>query len=198
MDQRIYHGMINPEDLAENLISYFNRGNFRVQQIGSGEKIAIQIATSQNPPSGGQTALSVYIQKVEDGVSVSVGKQTWLGIAASLGYTAISAIRNPFKLLERLDDLAQDIESLQLSELVWNTINQTAKSLGAGFELSERLRRSVCQYCLTANLVGAPSCVACGAPMGEIQPKMCDTCGFVLTSDETICPNCGTEIIKTN
>ena len=198
MDQRIYHGNINPQDMAENLISYFHRGNFQVQQIGSGDKIAVQIATTQNLRSGGQTALSIYFQKVEDGVSVSIGKQTWMGIAASLGYTAFTAIRNPFKLLERLDDIAQDIESLQLSELVWNTINQTAKTLGAGFELSERLRRSVCEYCLTANMVGSPSCIACGAPMGGNQPVTCDVCGFVLTPGETICPNCGAEIVKTN
>ncbi len=198
MEQRIYHGKIISQNLAENLISQFNRGNYQVQQIGSGDKIAVQIATSNFSRSGGQTALSIYLQNVEDGVSVSMGQQGWLGVAASLGYTAFSAIRSPFKLLERLDDIAQDIESLQLVEMVWNVIDQTAKSMGAGFELSERLRRSVCTYCMTANVVGSASCVACGAPMGENQPITCKTCGFIVGADEITCPNCGSSLTPIN
>jgi len=58
----------------------------------------------------------VLIQKVEDGVSVQAGQQAWLGVAASLGYTALAALRNPFTLLGRLDDLAQDVEYIQLSD----------------------------------------------------------------------------------
>jgi hypothetical protein len=132
----------------------------------------------------------VHIQKVEDGVSVTVGQQAWTGIAASLGMTALYALRNPFHLLSRLDDLAQDIEYLQLSDEVWNIINKQAQSLGAGFELSERLRRHVCAYCQVANPVGEPSCIACGAPLGIIQPITCRNCGFVIKTGESICPNC--------
>ncbi len=47
---------------------------------------------------------------------VELGQQAWLGVAASLGQTAFSVFRNPFSLIGRLDDLAQDIESMQLSE----------------------------------------------------------------------------------
>jgi DNA-directed RNA polymerase subunit RPC12/RpoP len=70
-------------------------------------------------------------------------------------------------LLGRLDDIAQDIESLQLSEDIWKAIDNFANLKGATFELSERLRRIVCEYCNTANPVGEPSCIACGAPLGE-------------------------------
>ena len=44
MEQRIFHGKITPSDLAQSLLAHFNRGNLRVQQIGSGDKIAVQIA----------------------------------------------------------------------------------------------------------------------------------------------------------
>lgn len=191
MDQRVYHGDLTPNLVANSLIAHFNRGNLRAQQIGSGKQVVIQIATRQGALSGGQTALSVNIQEIEGGVSILVGKQAWLGLAASLGVTALNALRNPFSLVGRLDDLAQDFESLQLSELVWDTIEATARAAGASFEMSERLRRLVCAYCDTANPVGEPACVACGAPLGSLQPKTCIKCGYVMKVGERVCPNCG-------
>lgn len=191
MEQRIYHGNLTPKTLASALQGEFNRGNLRTQQIGSAQKMMVQIATRDQPLSGGQTALTVSIEAMEDGVTVSLGRQAWLGVAASLGRTALSAWRNPWRLIDRLDDLAQDIENLQLSEKVWQTIEKTAQESGASFELSERLRRTVCEYCLTANPVGASHCIACGAPLGNAQPVTCKNCGFVLKKGEKVCPNCG-------
>ncbi len=191
MERRIFHGKITAEDLARNLVASFHRGNYQVQQIGSGDKVAVQIATSRRPSSGGNTALSVILQDVEDGVLVELGQQQWFGVAASLGMTALAALRNPLNLLGRLDDLAQDIESLQLSDEVWRVINSACGAAGAGQALSERLRRMVCGYCGTANPVGAGSCVACGAPLGDEQPFTCVSCGFVLKKTEKYCPNCG-------
>lgn len=194
MEQRIFHGNLSPKALASALQGEFNRGNLRTQQIGSAQKVIVQITTRDQPLSGGQTALTVSIEAVEDGVAVSIGKQAWLGVAASLGKTALTAWRNPWHLLERLDDLAQDIENLQLSEKVWQNIEATARNLGANFELSDRLRRIVCEYCLVANPVGEASCIACGAPLGRVQPDTCKNCGFVIMKGETICPNCGVRI----
>jgi len=121
---------------------------------------------------------------------VEIGQQAWFGVAASLGHTAISALRNPFSLLGRLDDLAQDIENMQLQEKVWRTIDRAATALGASHELSERLRRVICLYCDTANPLGEGSCIACGAPLGEVHPITCPNCGYAVTKEETICPNC--------
>jgi hypothetical protein len=191
MEQRIFHGKIAPADLAQNLIAHFNRGNFRVQQIGSGEKIAVQIATSQSAIAGGQTAISVTLQRVEDGVAVQIGQQAWMSVAASLGRSAIFALMNPWSLLDRLDDIAQDVESLKLSDEVWNTIEGTARALGSGYALSDSLRRLVCSFCGVANPVGAPSCVACGAPLGDVQPGTCRNCGYVVREKIKACPNCG-------
>ncbi|MCJ7700904.1 MAG: hypothetical protein MUO62_04930 [Anaerolineales bacterium] len=187
--EKIFHGNVRPQDFAKALIAEFDQGNLRAQQLGGGKEIVIQIATRNYRRSGGQTALTVTLEKVADGVGVEVGKQSWLGVAASLGSTAISALRNPFSLLGRLDDVAQDIESLQISDRIWEIVENVAYSLGASFELSERLRRLVCPYCDTANPVGEPGCIACGAPLGKSQPRTCSHCGFVITK-ESICPNC--------
>jgi hypothetical protein len=195
MEQRIYHGSITPNMIASDLMAHFNRGNYQVQQVVSGGELAVQIATSVRPVSGGETALSISMRPVEDGICVQVGNQAWFGVAASIGMTALSALRNPWSLLGRLDDIAQDIEHLQLVEEVWNVIDGTARAAGTGFELSERLKRIVCAFCGTANPVGSASCVACGAPLGSAQPNTCPNCGFVVHQNESMCPNCGKPVM---
>lgn len=194
MNQKIYHGNIDPMDMANALVGHFNRGNWRVQQIGDRDRLIVQIATRDQPVAGGETAMSIIIQRAEDGVAVQIGQQAWLGVAASLGSSAIALLMNPWNLLDRLDDIAQDIESLQMSEEVWKVLDATASALGATQQLSERLRRVTCEYCGTANPVGTGSCVACGAPLGALQPKACPKCGFVVNPGESFCPNCGVKL----
>ena len=152
MDGRIFHGNLTPKEVSRALLAHFNRNNWVAQQLGGDDQIVVQIATRQRPVSGGQTALSVTLQKVEDGLAIQIGKQAWLGVAASLGVTALAALRNPFSLLGRLDDLAQDIENLQLTEEVWRVIENFTSLRGASFELSERLKRMVCEYCLAVHV----------------------------------------------
>ena len=195
MEQKIFHGTISPIDFAHSLVAKFNRGNYRVQQINNNDQTIVQIATARYAQSGGQTALSITIRPVEDGVCIDVGEQHWLGVAASLGVSAFAALSNPLNLLSRLDDIAQDIESLQLKDEVWKVINQTAASIGASLEISERLRRLECSYCGTANPVGEPNCVACGAPLGDVHPMACPKCGYVLPPGSKVCPNCKANII---
>lgn len=190
MNQRIFHGKITPDEIAQALLADFNRGNLLAQQLGHGKQVVVQIATRRNQNAGGRTALSVTLNQHMDGVAVMVGEQSWLGLAASLGKTAFFALRHPFHLLGRLDDLAQDIESLQLSERIWQVIEGFARSRGASQEISERLKRMICEYCQVANEVGEARCIACGAPLGRVQPRTCHRCGFVIRTGERICPNC--------
>ncbi|MDX9864811.1 MAG: zinc ribbon domain-containing protein [Anaerolineaceae bacterium] len=190
MNQQIYHGSLTPANLSRSLIAHFSRGNYQVRKFGSPEETVVQVSTIARPSSGGQTSLNISIQSVEDGVMVTVGKQAVFGVAASLGVSALAAIRNPLSLLGRLDDIAQDIESLQLSDDIWQVIEATVKDFGASLELSEKLRRIECAYCATANPVGQPSCIMCGAPLGNMQPATCRHCGFVIAKNTAICPNC--------
>lgn len=190
MDRRIFHGKLTPQDISRSLAGHFHRGNLRVQHFGDAQRAVVQIASASMASSGGQTALSVTILKVEDGISVELSKQTWIGVAASLGISALAVFKNPFNLLSRLDDIAQDIEYLRLTDEVWSVVERTAQAVGASFELSERLRRIACSYCNTANPPGEPRCLACGAPLGDAQPRTCRKCGFVIKHNESTCPNC--------
>ena len=190
MERNISHGSIKPVDIAQALLGEFNRGNLRAQTLGHSDKMIVQVNTRPGAASGGNTAITITIQKMDDGIMVELGEQAWLGVAASLGVSALSAIRNPFSLLGRLDDIAQDIEHLQLGDRVWNVIAKSVKAAGASTELSERLKRVSCEYCYSANPVGEASCLACGAPMGKSQPVTCNHCGYVVTVNTKVCPNC--------
>ena len=190
MERKIYHGKISPVDIAEALLGEFNRGNLRAQTLGRSDKMVVQVGTRPGAESGGQTAMTVSIQKMEDGVIVEVGQQAWLGVAASLGMSALSALRNPFSLLGRLDDIAQDIENLQINDRIWNVIGKAVQTAGVSTDLSDKLKRLTCEYCHTANPVGEASCVACGAPLGRVQPKTCKQCGYVVRAGDKTCPNC--------
>jgi RNA polymerase subunit RPABC4/transcription elongation factor Spt4 len=194
VDKRTFHGDVTPEDFGRALVAEFDQGNLQAQMVGGGGRIVVQIASRTFRNSGGQTAVTVVLEKVEDGVMAQLGDQQWIGVAASMGQTALSALRNPFTLLGRLDDLAQDISSLQLSDTIWRTLQRTADAAGAAYQISERLRRTQCAYCGAAVPVGEPTCPACGGPMGTAQPKSCLKCGFVSPAGSAVCPKCGTKI----
>ena len=162
----------------------------RAQTLGQSDKMIVQIGTRPGAASGGQTAMTVTIQKLDEGIIVEIGQQAWLGVAASLGMSALAALRNPFSLLSRLDDIAQDIENLQISERIWQIIAQTVQTAGASTELSDKLKRLTCEYCHAANPVGEASCIACGAPLGKAHPTTCKKCGYVVKSSDKTCPNC--------
>jgi Double zinc ribbon len=190
MERRIFHGNLTPSSIAQALVGTFQRGNLRSQLVGENDDLIVQISSRPGAISGGQTAVTIHVKKVEDGILVEIGEQSWLGVAASLGTTAISTLFNPWNLLGRLDDIAQDIESIQLNEKIWQTINETVKTAGASLQLSDRLLRLSCSYCGTANPVGEGNCIACGAPLGKDQPRTCPKCGFVVLRDEKVCPSC--------
>ncbi|HLE27117.1 MAG TPA: zinc ribbon domain-containing protein, partial [Anaerolineales bacterium] len=164
--QRTYHGDINPDEMAAALVAAFNQGNMRTQQVGEGDKVMVQIATRQGG-SGGKAALSITIQRVEDGVSAAMGQHEWLGVAASLGQTALTTLLNPWNLIGRLDDIAQDVTSLTLVDKAWEAVEKFAQAAQITKTISERLQTVACPFCGTANKVGAPDCVNCGAPLGE-------------------------------
>jgi len=194
MEQRIYHGNLTPTTIAEALLAYFNRGNLRTQTVGNSSEMNVQIATRPGAASGGETAVTVQIKQVEDGVMVSVSEQAWLGVAASMGQTVIATLMNPWNLLGRLDDLAQDVENLQINEKVWQVVAAVAQANRSSTQISERLQRLECLFCGTANPVGEGSCIACGAPLGSIQPRTCPACGFVVLRGERNCPSCNKPI----
>lgn len=189
-EQKVLHGEFNAHELASAIIFEFNRGNLETQKLHTRDHISLQIRSKRSANSGGQTAIGIHLQDFGDGVVVSIGNQQWFGVAASLGLSALIALRNPLNLIHRIDDIAQDLEYINLKEEIWGAVLNFARSRNGGFKLSQKLRRIVCNYCLSANPVGESNCVSCGAPLGNLQPTVCTNCGYILTKEERTCPNC--------
>jgi predicted RNA-binding Zn-ribbon protein involved in translation (DUF1610 family) len=191
MDQRSYHGDIGIDELADMLVATFDQGNLRAQRVGSSQRVMVQIATREWRGSGGQAALTVTISQIPDGVTVALGQHEWLGAAASLVQTGLMALLNPVSLISRIEDIAQDVNSFSLPTQVWGVIDKYCRGVGATLAMSERLRSVVCPYCGVANTVGQGTCSACGAPLGDSQPRTCPRCGNVMGHRSKFCDNCG-------
>jgi len=194
MNTKIYHGDLTAENLARAICTRFDDNNLRARYSKSGDQYIVQINSRNTALSGGKTSIGLTIQQVEEGVAVKLGKQDWLGIAASLGVSALSLRMNPLNILGRLDDIAQDINNLSLDDRLMEVIDEVASTMGASQQLSERIRRTACEYCNAANPVGEPRCIACGAPLGDSQPRTCGRCGFVAAPEDVSCGNCGTKL----
>lgn len=194
MDQRTYHGRVGTDELAQALVAAFNQGNLRAQQVGTGDRVMVQIATRDWRGSGGQAALAVSIARIEGGVTVSLGQHEWLGAAANLLQTGLMAFFNPVSLLNRIDDVAQDVNSFSLPAQVWTVVDKYCQSIGAAMAISERLQSVACPYCGVANNVGEGKCSACGGPLGAAQPRLCGNCGNVVRPTSKFCDNCGTPV----
>lgn len=177
------------------LVARFGQGELEVQTFGDRESLNVQIASRQHRKSGGATSLTVTLQRVEDGVLVKMGQQSWLGVAASLGQTALSVAKNPWSILNRLDDLASDFDVLGLEKKAWATIEEFAASRRASHQISERLLTLTCPYCDFANRTGAGDCESCGAPLGNEQPVACGRCGFVNPAGSSHCQQCRGSLI---
>ncbi len=194
MTTKIYHGNITAKTLAQAISTRFTDEDLLARYSKNDDQYIVRIASRRDAQSGGKTSIGVVLQQLEDGVAVRIGKQDWLGIAASLGVSALTLRMNPFGLIGRLDDIAQDIENLSLDDRLWDLIDEVAAAMNASQLLSERLRRTTCEYCITANPVGEPRCIACGAPLGNTQPTTCLRCGFVAAPEDRVCVNCGADL----
>ncbi|MCA9793346.1 MAG: zinc ribbon domain-containing protein [Candidatus Eremiobacteraeota bacterium] len=191
MSTRTFHGNVTTADLAQHLEATFTKNGLIARSRGDQDGTTVQISSSQGRESGGQTSLAITLQAVEDGVLVKMGEQSWLGIAASLGETALSVAKNPWSLIGRLDDLAADFDAATLEKQAWKAIEGFMRSRAASTQISDRLRRVQCPYCDFANPAGAGECSACGAPLGTEQPQSCLKCGFVNDARAVQCGQCG-------
>ena len=193
MDQRTYHGEIDPDELANALLAQFNQGSTAAQRLGRGERAIVQIGTLDRQRRI-ENALTVTISKTADGVDVSLGQQQWLDAAADLAQAGLGALFNPLSLLGKLDEVARDVSSFNLPQQVWATVEQYCRSVGAGLGGSPQTMMIACAYCGVANQRDAPSCVGCGAPLGEVQPVYCPKCGQVVPHGTKFCARCGTKL----
>ncbi len=195
MDQKTYHGDIVPQELADVLLNRFNRSDLMARKTGGPDRVVVQISTRphflRDEP---HTSLAVTIVRAEDGVTVTVGKQQVLSVAADLVKTGIAALVNPLSLVVELDDIARNVSKLNLPQEVWKVVEEYMRSVGAGLGMAPGKMLVTCRYCGVGNPVGQGQCSACGAPLADVQPITCPRCGQLLPRHTRFCTRCGTRI----
>jgi hypothetical protein len=194
MEQRTYHGDLDPDEMANALIAQFNQGGTAAQRLGHGDRAIVQIGTLDRYRRV-ENALTVTISRTPDGTSVSLGQQQWLDAAADLAQAGLGALFNPLSLLGKLDEVARDVSSFSLPQQVWETVDKYCQGVGAGLGGSPQTMAIACAYCGVANHPGAPTCVGCGAPLGQVQPVYCPKCGQVAPHGTKICARCGAKLM---
>ena len=194
MEQRTYHGDLKPDELANLLMAQFNQGNLAAQRYNQGDRVTVQVGTRDNRGRI-ENALAVTINGTSDGVNVSVGEQQWLGAAADLAQAGLGALFNPLSLLGNLGEIVSDVSSFSLPQQIWQTVDKYSRSVGAGLGGDPAKMAVACSYCGAANKPGAPTCIGCGAPLGEAQPVYCPQCGQVAPHNAQFCKRCGAKLI---
>jgi len=194
MEQRTYHGDLGPDEIANALLAQFNQGTFAAQRISQGDRALVQVGT-RDRRNRVENALTVTISKTPDGVNVAVGDQQLLDAAADLAQAGLGALFNPLSLLGNLGEIASDVSSFSLTQQVWETVDKYCKSVGAGLGGAPEKTTIGCPYCGVANPPGSPTCLGCGAPLGDAQPIYCPQCGQVAPHGK-FCSRCGANLAQ--
>jgi len=194
VEQRAYHGKIDPEDMARTLVMRFSHGETRAQWMrGEAGRAVVQIKSQRIESNDPNTAVTVHIAPIETGVTVAVSEQKWLSVAADLAKTGLLTWLNPFSLIRELDDVARNVRWLTLRREIWKAVDEYCQSRGSGRGAAPLLKNVICTYCGTPNPLGeSTTCTGCRAPLGEVQPLVCSSCGFLNGADARVCANCGT------
>ena len=195
VEQRSYHGKIDPEDMARTLVVRFDQGETRAQWMrGEAGRAVVQVQSRNVEQGDPNTAVTVHITPSETGVVVSVSEQKWLGVAADLAKTGVMGWLNPMRLLGELDDIARNVRWLGLRSEIWGAVDEYCQSRGSGRGAAPLLKNVICPYCGTPNTIGAQTCQACHAPLAEVQPVVCPGCGFLNNPEAALCVNCGARL----
>jgi hypothetical protein len=137
VEQRIYHGNVSPEGLADFLVQRFDpQHNVQAQKLGQGDSLVVQIGHGDVPEEI-KHAITVGITRATDseqGIMVTMGQQQWISpkmatYAAMIGLVGL--IITPWALFGLLWPVSELIGSRALPGEVWSAIETYALSQGA-------------------------------------------------------------------
>lgn len=145
MEQRVYHGSITPEGLANYLVQHYDpQENLQAQKVGEGNSLLVQIGHGDNPAEM-RHAVTVAIagsHSEEPGVTVTMGQRQWITEeeathAAFWGLLAL--LLTPWVLFALLWPLSEMISRSTLPADIWTTIDTYAASQGSAIGQVESL-----------------------------------------------------------
>ncbi len=197
MEQRVYHGQVSPEDVAQALLDEWDQGDTMAQAFGEEGRVIVQIGQrsagwfSDEP----RQALTLGIEPIADGLRVTMGQQQWYqdGGIQFIGGGLIGLF--PFFFAFPLGQLfggAEDDIDQRLPARVWQSIERFAGNTGAATGATRRLTTIPCPSCGVANAQGAERCSACGTSLTA--PAGCPNCGHTNPPGANFCNRCGAQL----
>ena len=137
MEQRVYHGAVSPDQLADYLVQQYDpQKNMQAQRIGEGDSLVVQIAMSDDPEKkhGALTLAVVRATDAEAGVMITMGEQQWItpqNVAHTAMMATIAVLITPWALFGLIWPLSQIVSARMLPNDVWNTIETYMLGQGA-------------------------------------------------------------------
>jgi hypothetical protein len=159
---------LDTKGLAKEIENTFAAEGYQVQEIGSGDDIAVQIKKESTGRAivGMQQAITVRMQKTGGMTKVSVGQAKW---ADKAGVEVIGAIVFwPLMIPATYGVYKQ----ATLPQKVVDVVNSYATSKGAGNTQKVTTESMVaCPNCGVMNSASAQYCSACGSQLAVAKPK---------------------------
>lgn len=200
MEQRVYHGQVTPEGVAQMLLETWDRDQTIAQGFGEAQRVIVQIGQreagwfSDEP----RQALTLDIEAIEGGVQVTMGQQQWykdeggqIFVGGLIGFL-------PFFFTFPLGRLFGDEPSLDqgLVGQIWQSIDRYAGQFSAATGATQRLQTVPCPECGVSNPQNAQRCSACGSTLTA--PETCPRCAHLNPAGARFCNRCGTELMAYN
>lgn len=137
MEQRIYHGNITPEALADYLVQTYNsQEKMRAQRIGQGDNLVVQIGYDHDHKEI-RNAITIGIHPAPGSagdLAVTMGEQQWItpqlaGYAVMMGLVGIMV--TPWALFALIWPVSELFAAHALPGDIWNTIEVFTIGQGA-------------------------------------------------------------------
>ena len=197
MEQRIYHGNISPDALADYLVGMFNQGygGAVAQKVGQGNQVLVQIGLLSHSGRRIRNGIGVSIARTPDGVSVATGQANWFD-DPDLGGSLIGAMWWPPLLLF---PLARGINSYALYQDIWQAVDTYCAQAGAMQGSVTTAHAVYCHNCGVVNDEGDQVCRMCGAPLyAQQQVQQTPHYQPPPPPGQVVCPRCGQTVSAGN
>jgi double zinc ribbon protein len=191
MEQRMYHGNISPDALADYLVGMFNQGygGTVAQKVGQGNQVLVQIGLLSHSGRRIRHSIGVSIYRTPDGVTVATGQANWFD-DPGLGGSLIGALYWPPLLLF---PLARGINSYALYQDIWQAVDTWCAQAGAMQGNVTTAHAVYCHNCGVVNNEGDQVCRMCGASLYAPQPPH-----YQPPRGDVVCPRCGQAVSAGN
>ncbi len=137
MEQRIYHGTVTPQALADYLVQHYNsQEKMRAQRIGEGDNLVVQVGYDHDHKDI-RNAITIGIHPAPGNagdLAVTMGEQQWItpqlaGYAVMMGLVGL--LVTPWALFALLWPVSELFAAHALPGDIWNTIEVFTMTQGA-------------------------------------------------------------------